>query len=334
MLQPAPPDRPARQQHSYSVSHNPEAQASQFAGWTLQYRQLSGGRFCGRSSISRWSGISIHAEELNRRILQRGRVPADSIAVGIPLTLQGHARMCGKASSRDTLHVFSCHPDFEFTSPEYHLLVNLEISMPALAPENLTLARQLQTLLDSPALPLQADAAQQLRQLLCAAMQAGLPTAELPAAIRHLQQKQREQQLLYGLIETVSLQANPARDLPRRERSWKILRQVEQLLADPASCVLSVAELCVRLHLSRRTLQYVFEYAAGMSPVSYLRAIRLNHARQALLKGESVTYAATQWGFLHLSAFAHDYQQLFGELPSTTQKRLRLSRQLLHTASD
>lgn len=334
MLQSAPPDRPARQQHSYSVSHNPEAQASQFAGWTLQYRQLSGGRFCGRSSITRWAGFSLHAEELNRRILQRGCVPPGSIALGIPLALQGHARICGKASSRDTLHVFSCHPDFEFTSPECHLLLNLEISTQALGADGQALAGRLQTLLHSPALPLQADAANRLRQLLSDARLQAQPAAQLPPDLQRVRQRHLEQSLLYGLIETVSLQADPARALPRRDKSWQIVRQVEQLLADPSSCVLSVAELCVRLHLSRRTLQYAFEYAVGMSPVSYLRAIRLNHARQAILRGESVTYAATEWGFLHLSAFAHDYQQLFGELPSATQKRQRLSRHITPVAPD
>jgi AraC family ethanolamine operon transcriptional activator len=323
MCQPAIADHPPQHRHSYSVSYNLEEQASQFAGWTLQYQQLSGGRFCGRSSITRWPGFSIHAEELNKRIRQRGCVPQHSIAVGIPLALQGHARICGKTSSRDTLHVFSCHPDFEFTSPECHLLLNLEINTQALAPDSLALASQLQQQLASPALPLQADAAHRLRQLLAETRLQSASTTPLPHALHNIRQRQLEQLLLFGLIEAVSLQEDQAKVLRQRDKNWKIVRQAAQLLADPSTCVLSVAELCVRLHLSRRTLQYAFEDAAGMRPVSYLRAIRLNHARQALLGGVSVTYAAMQWGFLHLSAFAHDYHQLFGELPSATQKRQR-----------
>ncbi|WP_230944592.1 helix-turn-helix domain-containing protein [Burkholderia cepacia] len=49
--------------------------------------------------------------------------------------------------------------------------------------------------------------------------------------------------------------------------------------------------------------------------------MRLNHARRELRLGDSVTSAATQWGFRHLSSFAQDYRAMFGELPSATAKR-------------
>ncbi|NWK80151.1 helix-turn-helix domain-containing protein [Aquitalea sp. LB_tupeE] len=323
MQQPSATDRALLQQHSYSVSYTPEEQVGQFTGWTLQYRQLSGGRFCARSSITRWPGFSIHAEELNKRILQRGRVPQGQIAVGIPLVLQGHSSMCGSASSQDTLHVFSCYPEFEFASPENHLLMNLEFNPSTLSRTGQDLAKKLLALLDRPSISLQPDTANALRNMIAAARLLISPAPDQVQGLHEIWRQQLEQQLLYGLIETLSVPSHPTHFRLHRAKSWKIVQHVEALLADPASCALSVSELCVQLNMSRRTLQYAFEYAAGMSPVSFLRAIRLNHARQTLLDGRSVTYAATQWGFLHLGAFAHDYQQLFGELPSVTQKRLR-----------
>lgn len=84
---------------------------------------------------------------------------------------------------------------------------------------------------------------------------------------------------------------------------------------------LSIAELCVQLGMSRRTLQYAFHDALNLNPIAYLRAVRLNHVRRELRHEESVTSAATKWGFWHFSSFAQDYRTMFGELPSVTAKR-------------
>jgi AraC family ethanolamine operon transcriptional activator len=66
-----------------------------------------------------------------------------------------------------------------------------------------------------------------------------------------------------------------------------------------------------------------------MSPVTYLRALRLNGVRRELKRGgdEAVADRAARWGFWHQSRFAADYKHLFGELPSET---LRQARSLVH----
>ena len=64
-----------------------------------------------------------------------------------------------------------------------------------------------------------------------------------------------------------------------------------------------------------------FHRILGISPLAYLRAIRLGAVRQALKTASSVTEAATDMGFWHFGHFAKDYQAMFGELPSHTHKR-------------
>ena len=58
-----------------------------------------------------------------------------------------------------------------------------------------------------------------------------------------------------------------------------------------------------------------------MNPVAYLRAQRLNGVRQMLKEGQSVTDAATAWGFWHFGHFSQEYKKLFGELPSESLRR-------------
>jgi AraC family ethanolamine operon transcriptional activator len=77
--------------------------------------------------------------------------------------------------------------------------------------------------------------------------------------------------------------------------------------------------------VSRRTLQYSFQDVLQMSPVAYLRALRLNGVRRDLqAAGDApVGDVAARWGFWHLSRFAADYRRLFGERPSDTRRQAR-----------
>lgn len=80
--------------------------------------------------------------------------------------------------------------------------------------------------------------------------------------------------------------------------------------------------LCQVAQLSERTLQYGFMERIGMTPIQYLRIIRLNKAHFALLnahkKQTNVANIALDWGFVEFGRFAKDYKNLFKELPSHT----------------
>lgn len=84
-----------------------------------------------------------------------------------------------------------------------------------------------------------------------------------------------------------------------------------------------VLDLCNYLRISRRTLQYSFEDVLGMTPLNYLRSVRLNTARKLLMRSplEPVQGAALDAGFSHLGRFSKYYQEFFGELPSQTVSR-------------
>ena len=98
----------------------------------------------------------------------------------------------------------------------------------------------------------------------------------------------------------------------------------EYVLSQPDR-VISVTDLCEALYVSRRTLQNAFRAVLGICPVNYLKALRLNAVRRTLRDRDSgfrtVQDVAARWGFWHMSQFAVDYRQLFGERPSETIKR-------------
>jgi AraC family ethanolamine operon transcriptional activator len=71
-----------------------------------------------------------------------------------------------------------------------------------------------------------------------------------------------------------------------------------------------------------RSLINAFEAFTGVSPMSYLKALRLNGVRDALRAAERervrIIDVAMDWGFDHMGHFAADYRAMFGERPSET----------------
>jgi AraC-like DNA-binding protein len=69
-----------------------------------------------------------------------------------------------------------------------------------------------------------------------------------------------------------------------------------------------------------------FRRHRGMSPLAYLRAVRLARARTELTRPDSdttVTTVALKWGFSHFGRFSGYYREAYGESPSETLARGR-----------
>lgn len=79
--------------------------------------------------------------------------------------------------------------------------------------------------------------------------------------------------------------------------------------------------------MSVRTLHVTFQQELGISPMAYLRRIRLDQVRAELLRcvGRDVRISdiAMRWRFFHPSRFARQYCEQFGELPSATLRDTR-----------
>lgn len=100
-----------------------------------------------------------------------------------------------------------------------------------------------------------------------------------------------------------------------------VSRAVDLLRAQPGH-PWTVTELAADVAVSARSLQQGFRRSLGTTPMAYLRTIRLEKVREDLVRAEpgsdTVTDAATRWGFLHLGRFAAAYRSAFGESPSET----------------
>jgi AraC-like DNA-binding protein len=82
---------------------------------------------------------------------------------------------------------------------------------------------------------------------------------------------------------------------------------------------LTTSTLARQCHVSVRTLQEGFRRHLGMSPMAYVRAVRLRRAHRDLRSADpshgTVAAIAHRWGFTHLGRFAEAHKTVYGETP-------------------
>lgn len=106
-------------------------------------------------------------------------------------------------------------------------------------------------------------------------------------------------------------------------RRYEIARKAKEYLFEHIADSISIGELCEAVNANERSLLLGFREVFGISPKLYLKSLRLNRVRQDLRRAPEetrVTDIAFRWGFTHLSRFAADYRQMFGEYPHETKK--------------
>jgi AraC-like DNA-binding protein len=101
---------------------------------------------------------------------------------------------------------------------------------------------------------------------------------------------------------------------------WQ-LRLVEEYIEANWRQPLNIESLAAVTGGSARSIFKAFKETRGVSPMAFVKSVRLKHAR-ALLQAKdetiSVIDVAFQCGFLNPGHFARDYRRAFGELPSET----------------
>ncbi len=98
--------------------------------------------------------------------------------------------------------------------------------------------------------------------------------------------------------------------------------RVREYIHDHAHELPTLPDLLAVAGVGARTLQARFRAETGLTPMQYLRRVRLEQVRAELelpsSADQTVTTVATTWGFFHLGRFSASYRDLFGELPSQT----------------
>lgn len=315
--------------YSYAelATRDADEQAERLRRWDQTYDQISPGAFAGRL-IDCWFGdIQLFRETTNQSVHEDGNAWPGSVALAVPMAMNGTALFRGRAMTGDTiLAVDSALTDLDFLTPPLLDVVAITVEKQVLARfcrevEGAELAAVMKgrALIACP-----PECMAQLRGLLESVFTM-LGTShgllEQPQIRRALQDA-----LLTNVLAALAAAGDQTIDDCPQGRRRVVERAKAYVLSKPDEPV-TVAELCSRIGVSRRKLQYCFQEVLGHNPLTYLRAVRLNRVRRDLKterpKFDSVQQAAANWGFWHLSHFTADYKAMFGELPSQTLRRSR-----------
>jgi AraC-like DNA-binding protein len=112
-------------------------------------------------------------------------------------------------------------------------------------------------------------------------------------------------------------------DRTRLAASWQV-RRAEEYIEAHWNQPITIEELARITTTSARSLFHQFKRSRGLSPMSFVKEVRLQRAREMLQRQDrrhSVTETALACGFMNLGHFARDYFKRFGERPSDTIKR-------------
>jgi AraC family transcriptional regulator, ethanolamine operon transcriptional activator len=306
--------------HSHKRARDAGEQAASLPDWDQRYEQLSAGRFEGEVDELRVGPVQVFAERANQTVMQAGRVCANRVSIALVRTGPSPGWFSGHRLQGEQLIGVSSQGEFD-------LVAGADMQILALSVDLATL-RALVTQVDGrdaelPAVPLLLNASRaacaEYGLLLNAALGFAHSPADLSAqpASRRMLALSLCDALLASLRSGEPVGALPASAASRR----RIVARARQYMQAHAQEVIAVPDLCQAIGTSRRALQYAFEEVMQISPVTYLRAMRLNQVRSELRQNPAapVGDVAARWGFWHPSRFASDYKALFGELPSATR---------------
>lgn len=82
-------------------------------------------------------------------------------------------------------------------------------------------------------------------------------------------------------------------------------------LQDP----ISIDDMATRAGLSRAVFHRKFKQATTMSPIQFVKSMRLNNAAVKIAEGTTVTQAALDVGYVSASQFSREFKRMYGQSP-------------------
>jgi AraC family ethanolamine operon transcriptional activator len=307
------------------TSSDIDEQAASLREWNQIYEQMSPGRFVGSLDQACFRGVQVFRETTSQAVHQSGSPRAGSRAIGVPIRIAGAAMFRGQAADADALVTLGGRDELDFYTPCGFDILGLSVDEPALENyasriEHRDIAAAFGT---NGVIKPGRERLDKFRQLLLSVLQS---LDANPGALQ-FQQAQRvlEESMLRALVDVVAGSDNerPSK-LPCPNRRH-IVDAAKTYMRSRIDEPITVADLCLELGVSRRTLQYSFREVLDLNPIRFLRAMRLNGVRRDLrvapLPTGSVLDIAAKWGFWHAGHFVTDYKRMFAELPSETLRR-------------
>lgn len=299
--------------------------AASLSQWDQTYDQISAGHFSGDISQLCFGDLQIFRERTNRSVRQVGSPWKNCQIIGIPIQMSGQGVFARQPLTLGNIFTLQSKEGFSMQAPDVLDLIGLAIPDSVLKDyelgDNCPDIRRLLPSEPTILIPCRSKL-EELSRCLVSILD---PEQFEHNLLRYPQvQRTMHSDIIGNIIEVLQSTWPAQKPNPSfKVRCQLVNKAVEFALADSSNPP-TIDEICHKLHIGRRLLNYYFQEILGMSPLQYLRSLRLNGVRRELQNPIApnlvVSDVAARWGFGHLPRFAGEYRGLFGELPSATLK--------------
>ena len=300
--------------------------SEQTRDWNFEFTQLTGGDFKAEGAVLDLDGVSLARVSYSQTLLHRGFAPRNMVAVFMPGAGSGQVFAHGQLLESGQCVILAESALEDAITHGHYIDVAFGFDMNACRRQlDLLNAGSLGvgwgTTISAPGPDWVDDMRARVEWLLAA-------LAEHPESLGNARVRAS---LADHVLAAMARFDNSPADVDATTRTARAGRRVAVRLArdfihsrlpEP----LRLSELCQHARLKIRTLEYGFREVTGVTPIAYIRSLRLNAARRALLhdaaaQHRSISEIAMDAGFWHLSQFATDYRLFFGETPTETRRR-------------
>lgn len=313
--------------HACVRSSDVDVHASAQPQWSLNYDQLSAGRFDGQIELVQLPGLRIIREGANCKVRQRGQIGRGHYGLAMALEQDSEAIFNGQRLSTESIMI-GRGEELDLLTPAHCELIGVVVEQELLAALWQSMYQKPLSAWIEEQIVVQAStaSARHLNKMHRRILDLLSSSPELlndPVALLQLRDA-----ILIEWIEAIPSQVDTS-ELRRVEARKKVVDRACECMLAHSDQPLSTLDVCSRIGTSPRKLDYCFNDVLGISPKRYLRLVRLNgvrrdlknRAHEARIKVQDI---AARWGFWHLSEFSRDYSAQFGELPSQTLRNAQV----------
>jgi AraC family ethanolamine operon transcriptional activator len=302
-----------------TVAHDADEQADNLSAWNQRYDQITPGRFLGVINELWLDEIQFYLEKTSHALRQSCVVWPDSFWFGLPRCEGAKGNIDGNRLHDNAIAIKPGNEEFQLVTPASYDIMGIAVKEEVLERYGAALE-----IADLPRLLRRQDVLlvdlQQKRDFWNFLDHTLGELANSPLTATHeVALKALGQDLIDGLMNLLVGVRFPVPTAAQQNHRRIVSRAKDYLFSHQREAI-SVMDLCEKLYVSRRTLQNSFQDILGITPLAYLKFIRLNAVRRELKNPASLYHTvqdvAAAWGFWHMGQFAADYHRLFCEHPS------------------
>lgn len=284
---------------------------SRSAGWNLEYVRLNAAPSGGTVRIARVGPMRVLRQDTEGALHVLGGAGADGVVFGLPVGELTGARWRLAELGGDDLFTTPSASDFDLLTRGRASFYGFLVPRRELA----ELSGDLDRWFPHEGawrshLRLEAHRAKDLRELFECILEGPV-------------EEDRARELGTLLMQSILTATDHAGE-PRRPDSGSRADQADlarRYIEDHLAESLKVEDIAGAAGVGVRTLQRCFREIFGLTPLSYIKARRLDRVRRGLRapsRETQVSAVAMSHGLTHMGRFSQEYRQMYGELPRET----------------